>query len=50
METEKENEAWRRGYDLGVKNTLKENNVALIMGHAILSALDERYEFKKEDY
>ena len=41
---------WRKGYDLGVQQTLRENNIALKIGKAILEALDERYEFKEEDY
>ncbi len=43
-------EEWRKGYDLGIKNALQQNNIALQIGNSILTALDDRYEFKKEDY
>ncbi len=42
--------SWREGYNLGVQQTLRENDIALKIGRAIVSSLDERYEFKKEDY
>lgn len=42
--------AWREGYDLGVRQTLRDNEIALKIGQAILTALDDRYEFKHEDY
>jgi len=42
--------AWRKGYEMGVSITLENNNIALQIGKAILSALDERYERHKEDY
>jgi hypothetical protein len=46
----KEKSEWRKGYDLGVKTTLRENDIALKLGCAILDALDTRYELKEEDY
>ncbi len=45
----RENE-WKKGYDLGCQNALRENNVAIKMGKAIMDILDDRYEFKEEDY
>ena len=42
--------AWRKGYDLGVQKTLRDNEQAIEIGRVILNTLDERYEFKKEDY
>lgn len=45
----KENE-WRKGFEDGMKAALRENEVALRIGHAILNALDDRYEPAKEDY
>ena len=42
--------AWREGYDLGMKNALRENDIAIKIGRAIVDALDSRYEFQKEDY
>ncbi len=47
---EKETEAWKRGYDAGMKTALYQNSKALALGNAILNVLDERYEFAKEDY
>lgn len=43
-------EAWRKGYDLGVKNTLHTEKEAIKIGQAILEVLDNRYEFAEEDY
>ena len=45
-----ESEIWRKGYDLGVQNTLRDNDEALKLGRAILNVLDNRYEFKEEEY
>jgi len=42
--------AWRKGYDLGVQKTLRDNEIALKIGRAIVDALDNRYEFQKENY
>ncbi len=47
---ELKNEEWRKGYELGVKVTLKDNSQAIKLGEAIISVLDNRYEFQKEDY
>lgn len=47
---DKENEMWRRGYDMGVKTALQKNDTAIRIGQAIITALDERYESAKEDY
>ena len=46
----KSDKAWREGYDLGMKNALRENDIAIKIGRAIVDALDSRYEFQKEDY
>lgn len=43
-------ESWRKGYNLGMKNTIRQNSLAIQIGSAIIQALDERYEFKNEDY
>jgi len=48
-ESEKD-KAWRQGYETGVKTVLRQNNDAIRIGEAILKALDNRYEFRKEDY
>lgn len=48
-ETEKQ-EAWRKGYDLGTKNTLRENAEAIKLGQAILDVLDNRYESAERGY
>lgn len=50
MKEETENEIWRKGYDLGMKNALQQNSQALAIGNAILAVLDNRYEFAKTDY
>lgn len=41
---------WRKGYDLGVEAALRENDIAIKIGRAILDALDDRYKFKNNDY
>ncbi len=46
----KEDSDWRRGYNLGVQTAMRQNDIAIKIGRAILDALDERYEFSKEDY
>jgi hypothetical protein len=43
-------DGWKKGYDLGVKMTLKDNDAAIQIGNAILSVLDNRYEFCERDY
>lgn len=48
--SKEENDIWRVGYDMGMKNALEKNSIALQIGNSILSVLDERYEFRKEDY
>lgn len=49
IEREKEiNDAWRAGYDLGVKSTIKDNDLAIRIGNAIVDALDDRYAFAKD--
>lgn len=45
-----DSEIWRKGYDLGVKQALQSNDEALQIGRAILAVLDDRYQFKEEDY
>lgn len=45
-----EHEAWRRGYDLGVQKTLRDNEDAIKIGKAILDVMGDRFEFKQEDY
>ncbi len=42
--------SWRKGYDLGVQKTLRDNDIAIKIGKSILEALDERYEFKSDPY
>lgn len=41
---------WQRGYEAGFAMFLRENEVYVKVGKAIVEALDDRYEFKKEDY
>jgi len=50
MNQEEKNQIWREGYDLGVKNTLSENDAALQIGRAILSVLDNRYATTETEY
>lgn len=50
---EKENKSdreWRKGFEAGASSIMRENDVAIKLGRAILDALDDRYEFRKEDY
>jgi hypothetical protein len=47
--TKEEAEIWRRGYEQGIRNTLKENEDAIAIGKSIISVLDSRYEFKDEN-
>lgn len=48
--TKEEGKIWKEGYDAGIKSALRDNAMALKMAHAILDVMDERYEFKEEDY
>lgn len=45
-----EDVAWRKGYDMGVQNALRTNDIAIKIGSAILDALDKRYQQHEEDY
>jgi len=45
-----ENEAWRKGYELGVQVAIRDHKDAIKIGEAILHVLDCRYESKKEEY
>lgn len=49
-EEDKINEAWRKGYDLGVQKTLRDNDAAIRIGKTILEVMHERFEPAKEDY
>lgn len=48
--TPKELSDWRNGYDTGYQAAVREHRVAFQLGRAILDAIDDRYEFKKEEY
>ncbi len=50
LEEKKLRDEWRKGFEAGTKAILRERDVALRIGQAILLALDDRYEFRKEDY
>lgn len=47
---DKEAKIWREGFEAGVKSANRENDIAIRIGRAILDALDDRYEFAKEDF
>lgn len=47
---EEKNTEWRKGYDLGVSITLRNNEDAIQIGRAILDVLDRRYEGIRKDY
>jgi len=44
------NKRWREGFECGVKTSLRENDVAIRIGKAIIDALYDVFEPKKEDY
>lgn len=46
----RESEIWRKGYDLGLRTALRDKELAIKIGESIISALDERYKIKEEDY
>lgn len=48
--TDSESEAWKRGYELGVQDNLRQNGDAIKIGDAILDVLDSRYQRIEEDY
>ena len=49
--TQKEfDDEWRKGYDIGFKAAMREHDEAVKIGNAVLDVLDNRYQFKKEDY
>ena len=50
MKEDELSKKWREGYDMGFKAAQRENDEAIRIGDAILRVLDERYEYKKEDY
>lgn len=47
---EKIQKAYQDGLARGMEITLRQNDIEISIGRAILEALDKRYEFQKEDY
>jgi len=41
--------AWRKGYDFGVQQTLRDHDDLIKIGKALMEVFDKRYELKKED-
>jgi hypothetical protein len=48
--TDQEAKIWKEGYEAGAKMVLNQNDKEIKIGKAIMEVLDERYEFKQEDY
>lgn len=48
--SKEENDIWRVGFQMGSEQALRDNDIALQIGRSILSVLDNRYEFVKENY
>lgn len=44
-----ESKIWKQGYDMGQANVLKDKQVEIEIGEAILRALDKRYKTQSEE-
>lgn len=48
--TDKEAEAWKKGFEAGAKSVQRENDKAIKIGSVIIDTLYEIFETRNEDY